>query len=754
MMTDKSQVSSELSRELSLFYITMMGVGMMIGAGVFLGIGNAMYFSGPGGLMLTFAINGVIAMFTAMSYAELSSAIPRAGGAYNYARIGFGRGISFIAGWMEWLASTVAGSLYAVTFAIYIVRYMEVLGLLKWNPFTAAVNEKFVILIVAGFFLYINYRGATETGKIGAFFSLGQTISLLLIGVVGIIVVIKDPIRFQNFKPFLPYGWSKLLVTMGFTYVAFEGFEVIAQTGDEAIEPRRNLPKAILYSIFLVTITYVAVSFAAIVSVRAGAPGVTGLPWQWIAQFRERGFGEAISRLMPLGNLILTLTVIFAATSALNATIYSATRASYALGRDNMLPSFFAKISRKRKTPWVALSLTGAIMIIVATILPTMDVASSASIMFLFLFFLVNVCVIKIRLNMGDELDYGFIMPLFPLFPIIAIICQGILALWLVHMSLVAWIVAPLWIIAGVAIYHFYSKYHVKTTEDEILVLEEEDAPEGDEYRVMVAVSNPQNSLELIKTTYKLCEAKDARVELIHMVTVPEHVPLTDAEKYMMEGKEAIVEAMMYLLFHFPLSTTIRYCRNIARGIVSATREKKSNMLIMGWQGHTRTYGFKLGSTVDPVIERAPCDVVIIKGCSNLEFNKILVPVVGGPNSVLALEIAGIMAEKYIGEIFAFTVDGYKTRFDIEGFVNEHKERIALPKKRIHTKTINAPSVVEAILEEAMDYDLVVLGATRDPFIYQVVRESIPEIIARRCEKPLIMVKSSTGIKSWIKRWV
>lgn len=93
--------SGELSRELTLFHITMMGLGMMIGAGVFLGIGNAILYAGPGGVILTFALNGLIAIFTAMSYAELSSAIPRAGGAYNFARLAFGRQSSFIAGWME-----------------------------------------------------------------------------------------------------------------------------------------------------------------------------------------------------------------------------------------------------------------------------------------------------------------------------------------------------------------------------------------------------------------------------------------------------------------------------------------------------------------------------------------------------------------------------------------------------------------------------------------------------------------------------
>ena len=417
--------SSELSRELTLFHVTMMGLGMMIGAGIFLGIGNCIYLAGPGGVLLTFLLNGIVALFTAFSYAELSSAIPRAGGAYNYARLGFGRGTGFVSGWMEWFASSVAGSLYAVTFGIYVTRYLDVLGWLNWVPFSIGVTEKVLAVAIAVFFFYINSKGASETGKLGALMTLGQTLFLFGIGFFGLYVVIRDPSRLANFSPFLPNGWDKLLVTMGVTYVAFEGYEVIAQAGDEVIDPKQNLPKAMLYSVFIVTVCYVLVSFATLVAVKTGDAGINGPVWEWIGGFRERGFGEAVARLMPFGNFFLTLAVIFAATSALNATIYSATRALYALGRDNMVPAACAKLSSKRNVPWVALLLTAVIVLIVATALPTMDVASSASMMFLILFFVVNLSVIRIRLNMGDELEYGFIMPFFPLFPISCNYCSN-----------------------------------------------------------------------------------------------------------------------------------------------------------------------------------------------------------------------------------------------------------------------------------------------------------------------------------------
>jgi len=114
----------------------------------------------------------------------------------------------------------------------------------------------------------------------------------------------------RNFVPFLPNGWDKILVTMAFTYVAFEGYEVIVQTGDEAIDPRRNLTKAILFSLLIVVCTYLAVAFATLVAVR----GVDTEAWKWIGQDGPTGFGEAIARLIPYGGILVIVAVVFSST--------------------------------------------------------------------------------------------------------------------------------------------------------------------------------------------------------------------------------------------------------------------------------------------------------------------------------------------------------------------------------------------------------------------------------------------------------
>jgi APA family basic amino acid/polyamine antiporter len=753
-MSSHDNFKTELSRDLNLFHITMMGIGMMIGAGIFLGVGNAIHHAGPGGVILTFAANGLIAIFTAMSYAELSSAIPKAGGAYNFARVGFGRQTSFLAGWMEWFASSIAGSAYAVTFALYVWRYIIALDLFTMSDTTLFIAEKSTAAVIALVFIYINYRGASETGKIGAIFSLGQTIFLLVIGIVGIFIVLKDPSRLQNFDPFLPKGWSRLFVTMGFTYVAFEGYEVIAQAGDETINPKQNLPKAMIYSVFVVTITYVLVSFATVVSVKAGQGGVTAPVWEWIGSHGAKGFGESIAQIMPFANFLLTIAVIFASTSALNATIFSATRASYALGRDKMLPESIGKVSQKSKTPYIALILTGGIIIFVAVFLNTMDVASTASIMFLFLFFLVNVSVIKIRRNMGDELEYGFMMPFFPILPILAIIFQVLLVANLHEVSKTALIIGPAWVLVGFIIYHFYSKNRASASDDEIFVLEkEEEITPKKGYNIMVAVSNPMNALGLIKNTYKICGEKDANIDLLHMVPVPDHVPLSDADRYMMEGKEAITEMMMYLTPHFNVNSTIKYCRNVARGIVSSVREKRVNLLIMGWHGKSEQKEFQLGSTIDPIVERTPSNVIIFKNASGQKYKRILVPLSGGPNCNFALEAAVILSETN-AEIVAFHVDNGKYNYDIQKDVNEIINSMDIGERSIETHIVKCQSVFQKIMEKSAEFDLIVIGNTGKSIWQNFWQASLPEKIAEECEKPIAMVKANKGLRSWIKQYV
>jgi APA family basic amino acid/polyamine antiporter len=744
------QTTSALSRELNLFHLTMMGVGMMIGAGAVLGMGHSVRLSGPGGTLLAFSLNGVLALFTGMAYAEMSSALPKAGSIYNFARIAFGRGIGFSAGWISWFASSVAGSLYAVVFSEYALHYFDQLGLLSWLSIPVFVRERGLALLVAIAFVYINYRGVSTTGKMESLLTLGQTLTLGFIGAVGLGVIVSEPSRILNFQPFIPHGSSAILVCMGFEYIAFEGYEVIAQAGDEAINPRRNLPKAIFYSVLIVTLTYVIVTFALIVGIRdVGVPA-----WQWLGSFEEKGFGAAMEQIIPYGNLIAVLTVVFASTSALNATIYSAARASYALGRDHMLPPLFSSIASKQKTPHVAL-LGTAIIVVSFVFLPLLDIASGASIMFLFMFLLANLSVIRMRGQMADELNYGYLMPFFPFIPAVAVVMQIVLSVFIVDVSYLAWIIALSWIGVGLLIYTNYSRTRALPIREEILTIEETHAPAPEGFHVLIPVEDTEDVLEIVRQVIILTKAKKGTVELLHMVSIPDQVPLSDAALHALGGKEAILEAMHHLSSRFSINSSIRYCRNAARGILSAARERDANIIMLSWKGEGRRREFVFGSNVDPILEKAPCDVVVFRNIGNQPFRRIVVPISEGHNSSLALEIAALMVDKREGRIVAVHVRAPgKKHFDLDGYLSSLCLQAGCPTDILESKSIESANPLKVILHEVSESDLVIIGAPGETYWRQVVLGTLPERIAKRCPKPLIMVKAKRTVRAFLSRWL
>jgi APA family basic amino acid/polyamine antiporter len=162
-----------------------------------------------------------------------------------------------------------------------------------------------------------------------------------------------------------------------------------------------------------------------------------------------------------------------------------------------------------------------------------------------------------------------------------------------------------------------------------------------------------------------------------------------------------------------------------------------------------------MGSTVDPILERATCDVLMFKDCTHQKYRRILVPYAGGPNSAFALETASTMVEQEGGKVVVFNVaqPGEPTQ-DVELFLAETVPRIKAPVTLFEIKYAVSREILGTLLEEAQDYDLVVIGATDDPLFRQRFRGSLPEEFASQCQKPLVMAKAKHPLKSFIKRWI
>ena len=212
-----------LSRDLGLFSITMIGVGAMIGAGIFVLTGIAAGTAGPA-LILSFALNGIVTIFTAMVYAELGSAIPEAGGGYLWVKEGLPGPNAFQAGWMSWFAHAVAGSLYALGFGAYLKLVLSELDLsLSWIE--GDLLQKALAVIIILIFVGINFKGVSETGMAGNIVTLLKILILLVFIGSGIWAIFRNPEFLGKFENFSPMGWPGIISAMGLTFIAFEGYE-------------------------------------------------------------------------------------------------------------------------------------------------------------------------------------------------------------------------------------------------------------------------------------------------------------------------------------------------------------------------------------------------------------------------------------------------------------------------------------------------------------------------------------------------
>jgi amino acid transporter len=450
------QSDVQLTRDLGLFSVVMLGVGAMIGAGVFVLSGMAAGEAGPA-LILVFIANGIIALIVGCCYAELSAMMPRAGGAYVWAKPALGPLAGFYAGWIGWFAQTVACGLYSLGFGSFAAAlFADATGMSVtspgWLPMAFAAG---IVLLL----LWINFRGSGTTGRVEAIVT-GLKIAILLVVVAfGFRKMFGMPEPMAAYQPLLPNGWTGFVSAMGLTFIAFEGYEIIVQTGEEVFEPSKNLPRAILLSIMVAVTIYVLI---AIVLIGALTPPEGIAVHEYLGELGEFGVVEASGQFMPHGRLVLLFAGLASTASALNATIFSATRIAFALGRGGDLPGQLARVHPKHHTPYVAIGTTGIMILIMISVLRLKEVAVSADIMFLLLYFLVCTTVIVLR-KKWPEYERPFRVPFSPITPLIGILAGVSLSLSLFRVSQTAWITVGIWLFAGLIVYLTWHRRTIKS---------------------------------------------------------------------------------------------------------------------------------------------------------------------------------------------------------------------------------------------------------------------------------------------------
>ena len=511
----------------------------MIGGSIFVLTGPAIGLAGSA-VIIAFIINATITLFTAMAYAELGSAMPEAGGGYLWVREGLPRPNAFISGWMAWFAHIVAGSLYAVSFASFLNGLLMQLNLFKdvGSEGTLLILgiipfDKVIAIASVAAFTYVNFKGTSETGKTGDIVTVIQLgLIFALIG-AGLWTMHANPGWTLNFSNFMPMGIAGIVAAMGLTFIAFEGYEVIVQTGEEVKNPKRNIPRAIFISLSAVVVLYCLIAFVSIGAIfpEGGVPS-----WKFIGDQGELGISAAAELIIPYGAFIVLGGGMISTLAALNATTFSSARVAFAMGRHYNLPHKFSAIHHRNKTPYIAILLSGLIMAVMASGLPLDQIAIAAGVIFLLLFTQVNLAAINIRRIYGDKLDYGFKTPFFPVIPIVGIFLKIGLAIYLLVTEPLSWVITIVWVAIGFAVYRVY--IFRKELEHYAPTVTSEGALERKDFRILILYT-PENPDRLIKFAIRVAKENNGEVDVLRVITVPEQTPLSAGIAFADSAKRA-----------------------------------------------------------------------------------------------------------------------------------------------------------------------------------------------------------------------
>jgi amino acid transporter/nucleotide-binding universal stress UspA family protein len=734
-----------LSREMRLVDITMIGVGAMIGAGIFVLTGIAAGVAGPA-LILVFFLNGLVTMFAAAAYAELGSSFHSAGGGYLYVKTGLKDPHGFMSGWMSWFAYIVACALYALGFGAYVKECLPLVGLSNSAlPFLSI--EKWMAVAVMVVFCYINYRGASEAGGAGNIVTGGKIVLLAVFIAFGVWFTLDRPDWQLTFteNP-LPNGWGSVFMAMGLTFIAFEGYEIIAQCSEEVRNPERNVPRAIFLSLFIVVPIYLLVAFAALGSAHSG-----GMPsWKYLGELKETALVNVAEEFFRGGGVVILIGGLFSTMSALNATIYSSSRVSFAMGRDRNLPSWFGTIHPSRKTPHWSILASGVLSVIMAVTLPIETVASAANIMFLLLFIQVQATLISLR-KKRPELPRGFKVPLVPLVPILGILFQLGLAVFLFFYSPMAWLSAGLWVAFGLLVFYGYSRRRDRAYTQ---LVEVREAAKRRNYRILACVGNIARAEIILNAAASVVRHYDGELIVLSVLEVPDRDLLARGMEEARRAEATLKGLVSRLEFEgIPVRVIVKISHRVSFGVTETALEERCNLIVMGRARRVGLFERFAATIVDLVVRSAPAQVIVVTAERwPKRIETILLAYERGPHSKLSADLAEVFGTDHQNKIRAVHVLPWSAPPEAQQrATQEMNEDLGDRCSGGERKIVRAGDIVTGLLREAKHADLIVIGGTEAGVIEQLLAYAPPLELAERTSIPLVTVyEMATNPKRWI----
>ena len=711
----------ELAKDLGPLAALTIGVGTMIGAGIFVLPGQAISQAGSFAV-ISFVLGGAIALLTALSASELGTAMPKSGGAYYYVNHALGPLFGSIAGWANWLGLAFASAFYMVGFGQYIQQIFGLSAALTVGP--VSLNPvKLIALGGAALFIAVNYIGAKETGR------LQNVIVVILVAILAVFTVYgglrADP---SNLPP--TAGFTDTMTVTGIIFVSYLGFVQITSVAEEIQDPGVNLPRAVIGSVLLVTAIYALVLLTMAAAVEPGF--INALPTEQIAVVE-------VARLLlgPIGAIAMLFGGLLATASSANASILASSRINFAMGRDGIVSESLNEIHPRFATPYRSIAITGGLILLFIAAGTVETLASMGSVLHLIIYGLLNVALIVMREADAEDYNPDYSVPLYPVVPVLGTLTS--LGLIVFISPLVIGLSAVL--VVGAVLWYFgYARS--RATKEGILsqfILSRSDEmpdaavnaatgvqPDGGNYRVMVPLANPEHETDLITLASAVAKQRGGTVVATHIVSVPDQTALAGAA----ERADEIDETSERLLasakedaktFGVDVETSTIISHKSFEAIFDAAKSHDADLVVMGWGPDSHGSPGRAESAMDELTEAVPCDFLVMRD-RGFDPSRILLPTAGGPDSDLTASIAKLLQAEYDSEVTLLNVADEGGRDDAEAFLEGWATEHGLDDAALRVETGDVETAIESAAEDAT---LLFVGATEEGLLRRLVGGSV-----------------------------
>lgn len=447
------QQDQRLAKTLTAKDLIALGVGAVIGTGIFILPGTiAALHSGPA-IMISFMIAAVVCAIAAMCYAEFSSALPVAGSAYSYGNIIFGELVGWLLGWALFLEYMLSVAAVSTGWAAYFVSFIEGFGLQipraitgPFDPAHGTYVNLFAMLIVGliALLLMRGTRSSTRINNIMVLIKLG--VVLLFIG-VGIFYV-----KPANWQPFMPFGVSGIFKGASLVFFAYLGFDCVSASAAEVKNPQKNLPIGIIGTLIICTLLYILVAFVLTGMVAYRKLDVANPVTFALQVVHQNWFAGLIS----LGALAGMFTMMLTMT-------YSSSRLIYSIGRDGLLPKALGKVTSKHQTPTNSIKLVTIVIMLLGGFVSLNQLTNLVNIGTLVAFLGMSIGVIPLRKRKDIPNKNGFKVPFYPVLPLIS---GALCLLMMFELPRVTWMAAAIWFVIGLLVYFMYGIFNSRLNND------------------------------------------------------------------------------------------------------------------------------------------------------------------------------------------------------------------------------------------------------------------------------------------------